>query len=263
MDNNHTNPPPLWELEKIRRDAILIEAASIGEAICDGSITEESFAASLKALKQIPLNPAQAIDIIYIPDDAGEHRQGLERILRRIPDGWGRWISCGPGWYPLIIDLADAIAELLPNYEIHQIKEKYGTLRFYWGTAYREPTCCETFKVCDPRPYEGAISGPFAPKDREPEELRLLEEWFVRYQEHLSAEEHKHVTKTTVETIDRKQTKEIGEKIESLIDAAEKACAKTCERCGSLGGLYKDHGWFTTFCASCAAASGYTLYSGS
>ena len=57
----------------------------------------------------------------------------LTEILERIPVHWGRWISCGPGWYPLVIKTHKMLDYLMPGYEIHQVKEKYGQLRFYWG----------------------------------------------------------------------------------------------------------------------------------
>lgn len=72
-------------------------------------------------------------DTPYLPHDAGEYADDLMDILNRIPEGWGRWISCGPGWYPLLAETNRKMKYLLPNYEIHQVKEKYGTLRFYWG----------------------------------------------------------------------------------------------------------------------------------
>lgn len=197
------------------------------------------------------------LNSVHIPEDAGEHAEGLLRILERIPDGWGRWIGCGPGWYPIIVRLADEIAELLPAYEIHQVKEKYGTLRFYWGAPHREPACCEAFRERDPRPFEGAISGPLAPKDRDPEELRLLEEWFVRYQEHAASEEHRRVNSAEVSVLDRKRAEELGRKIEALIDAAEDVSARTCEYCGALGALHENTGWFATLCPSHAAERGY------
>jgi hypothetical protein len=37
-------------------------------------------------------------DALHIPADAGQHAAALEKILRRIPDGWGRWISHDSGW---------------------------------------------------------------------------------------------------------------------------------------------------------------------
>lgn len=250
-------PEGLSPLDEARIDAVRAEVCALAQAAAAGSLDEESLAASLEALRQIPLDPVRVLDAVHVPDDAGEHREGLERVLRRIPDGWGRWISCGPGWYSIVVRLADEIAELLPEYEIHQVKEKYGTLRFYWGTPHREPVCCESFTLHDPRPSKGAISGPFAPKDRDPEEQRLLEEWFLRSQAHLESQEHKQTREATVAAVDHRRAREIGEKVEALVDAAEEASARTCERCGSPGSLHENAGWLGTLCARCAEVSGY------
>lgn len=259
MEEAQSEPQPLTELEKERLAAVRSEVMAIAEAARSGELTEESLEAGIEALRQIPLDPVRVLDAIHVPDDAGEHRAGLERLLRRIPDGWGRWISCGPGWYPIVVELADAIAELLPEYEIHQVKEKYGTLRFYWGVPYRDLACCTEFHQVDPRPFPGAIIGPFAPKDRDPEESRLLQEWFHRYDAHLASVEHKRVNEAAHAAVDQDRASAIGERIETLIDAAEEVSARTCERCGSPGCLHEDHGWLATLCASCAAASGFQL----
>lgn len=80
------------------------------------------------------------INQIQIPEDAGEFAPDLAAILQRIPDGWGRWISHGKGWYPLIIQLDMIITSLVPSYEIHQVKEKFGTLCFYWGVPASTPS---------------------------------------------------------------------------------------------------------------------------
>lgn len=72
------------------------------------------------------------INSLHVPKDAGENADGLRRILMRIPDGWGRWIGHRKGWYPLVIRLDEALAAVDPNYEIEQVKEKYGALRFYF-----------------------------------------------------------------------------------------------------------------------------------
>ena len=74
-------------------------------------------------------------DSFHIPQDADEYTDGLVAIMMRIPDGWGRWISCDRGWYQIIVDIDRKLAKLDPNYSIHQVKEKFGGLRFYF-----EPT---------------------------------------------------------------------------------------------------------------------------
>jgi hypothetical protein len=55
-------------------------------------------------------------------------------VLRRIPDGWGRWIDCDAGWYAILVDLDAKLSRLDPDYTVLQIKEKFGTLRFYCTT---------------------------------------------------------------------------------------------------------------------------------
>lgn len=74
-------------------------------------------------------------DGFHIPQDAGEYTDGLVAIMMRIPDGWGRWISCDKGWYPIIVDVDRRLSELDPNYVVHQVKEKFGSLCYYF-----EPT---------------------------------------------------------------------------------------------------------------------------
>lgn len=82
-------------------------------------------------------------DTPHVPEDAGEYAADLVDILNRIPIGWGRWISCGPGWYKLLAETNRKMALMFPNYEIHQVKEKFGTLRFYWGIPFEDAAWAE------------------------------------------------------------------------------------------------------------------------
>lgn len=43
---------------------------------------------------------------------------------------WG--LSCGPGWYSLIDELCEKIESVTDGAVAKQVKEKFGTLRFYW-----------------------------------------------------------------------------------------------------------------------------------
>lgn len=61
-----------------------------------------------------------------------EHSEVEAKLVARIPKGWGSYVRCGTGWYELLNDLDSKVAYLAPDYEIHQVKEKYGTLRFYY-----------------------------------------------------------------------------------------------------------------------------------
>lgn len=66
-----------------------------------------------------------------VPGDAGDYAEALRRILARIPERWGRRIDVGAGWYPLIVELDQQLAQTDPGYTVHQVKEKFGSLRYY------------------------------------------------------------------------------------------------------------------------------------
>ena len=59
-------------------------------------------------------------------DDATDPLAGLRR---RLPPGESP--SCGPGWAPLLAAVDAELAQLDPDYAVSQVKEKFGTLRFY------------------------------------------------------------------------------------------------------------------------------------
>lgn len=87
--------------------------------------------AALAQPRQVPLDVHRFLDAMHVPEDAGEYAPDLIRMLTRIPDGWGRWIRCKRGWYPLIIETDRRLAALCPEYELQQVKQKWGTLRYY------------------------------------------------------------------------------------------------------------------------------------
>jgi len=52
--------------------------------------------------------------------------------MEKIPAEWGKWISCDTGWDWILEDLHKKLVYLDFNYRVQQVKEKYGTLRFYY-----------------------------------------------------------------------------------------------------------------------------------
>jgi len=66
-----------------------------------------------------------------IPEDAGEYYDGLKTILSKFNDSYVGYISCDKGWYPLIISCDEELSAVCPDYNILQIKEKFGGLRYY------------------------------------------------------------------------------------------------------------------------------------
>lgn len=59
----------------------------------------------------------------------------LRPVRARFATGWGEWVECERGWWPIIAELDRAIAAIAPDYEVQQIKEKFGGLRYYYGVG--------------------------------------------------------------------------------------------------------------------------------
>ena len=76
----------------------------------------------MTATKGIKMNEQETVD----------KYQQVMKIDDKIPKEWGQWISCDKGWYDIIIELDKQLTYLMPNYYPTQIKEKFGTLRYYW-----------------------------------------------------------------------------------------------------------------------------------
>jgi hypothetical protein len=89
------------------------------------------------------------MDEVRLPAGAEPYADELTEILLRIPPVWGRVVSIGPGWFGLIVELDHQLQMLDHNYSIQQIKEKFGSLRYY----------VEPSDVCqDPQAVQALIS---------------------------------------------------------------------------------------------------------
>lgn len=55
----------------------------------------------------------------------------IEAIKTRINSSYGQYVSVDEGWYQIVVDCDEELAAIDPNYEILQIKEKFGGLRYY------------------------------------------------------------------------------------------------------------------------------------
>ncbi|MCB0930160.1 MAG: hypothetical protein KDB70_20115 [Mycobacterium sp.] len=130
-----SKPEELSEVERARYSAAHAANADLRDALEAGSEDEKLAAAGafMNALQQ--LSPEDTRDKLHVPEDAGPYAEGLRRVMLRIPDGWGRWISCDRGWYPIIVRLDEQLAEIDPDYELHQVKSKYAGLRYYFCTS--------------------------------------------------------------------------------------------------------------------------------
>lgn len=54
-----------------------------------------------------------------------------QKVEDRIPESWGKNVGVPKTWYPYIADLDIKLSALAPEYVVHQVKTKFGSLRFY------------------------------------------------------------------------------------------------------------------------------------
>ena len=59
----------------------------------------------------------------------------LQHIVDRIQPGYSKRIDCSEGWYQLIFDCDSELAAIDPNYKVYQVKQKFGSLRFYFESG--------------------------------------------------------------------------------------------------------------------------------
>ncbi len=126
------------EPDELREEALRAAVRDLAAAALRGDATHEELVAAIEAVSQVPIDTERMVNALHVPSDAGEYEDTLRALLERIPDGWGRWIQCGAGWYPILVRLEERLGEIDPDYRVLQIKEKFGTLRFYLAGRHYE-----------------------------------------------------------------------------------------------------------------------------
>lgn len=243
--NPKREPAELSREMQLRWDALKDSVVELSTAILD----PEGFSAAFAQLRQLGrgLDIAEIINAVHLPDDAGEHADALTRMLARIPDGWGRWIGCSRGWYPLLVELDEQLGMLFPNYEIQQIKEKFGGLRFYWSVNER------VTNPADPEPTAPTLGDETDPEKAtaQNEWERAYEAWDQRLARYLETDEG--VARQAA--FDRR-----SELAAQLVEAAEQRASVTCELCGSPGQICAPGGssWYQALCADCSQVGGHS-----
>ena len=197
------------------------------------------------------------LNSMHIPEDAGNHEEDLRKILSRIPDMWGRWISCDKGWYPLIIELDQKLAEIAPDYTLHQVKEKFGTLRYYTGFPDLTPQCCIDMEKT--QPHEGPIDPKwrkFSKEEWTAGQQYELDKWFYTVRlPHFDSPDH--IEQDEALEPERQRRRELSQKMQEIIREYEDLSAKTCEICGADAELLARKYWYKTLCPTCAEKDGY------
>jgi hypothetical protein len=171
-------------------------------------------------------------------EETNHDAEALAALLNRIPDGWARVASCGPGWHPLLLQLDAQLSELEPAYIVYQIKEKFGGLRFYFGVPEVQPVCCQEFKKDYPCPvpeHKLMLSN---------DDEQALMEWQDRLAEHMSTEEC--VANQEAMATEREEQLETLEKMRSIVNEFEIRSLTICEETGQRGYLMTQNGWYRT-----------------
>ena len=130
--------------------------------------------------------------------------------------------ECREGWKSILIEAVASIEQLGVPWVASQIKEKFGTLRFYADIL---------------EPEESWISEVSKP-DRKMSEFDETVMWFVE--------------KTNAEkTVLYKQ-------FYTIIEDVERKSAHICEECGNSDASLRDLSWIQTLCNSCYDKVGHT-----
>jgi hypothetical protein len=204
----------------------------------------------------------EIINSVHVPEDAGEHEQALLRLLLRIPDGWGRWISCSSGWFALLARAERELADVCPTFAVHQIKEKYGTLRLYVEFDGDDDLPAE-LRAAEPRcPSLGDLAESLGLKDAG-RDGPVGAAWqngyatiFVPAHDGWSARAEAFRESGNGMLAAADQARRAAE-FERLIDAFEKESATVCDRCGRDGVLSCTAAripWYAVRCDECRDA---------
>lgn len=196
--------------------------------------------AALSQFRQIAsqVDHDAVLNATQTPADAGVWAPELAGLLRRIPDGWGRWIECDRGWYPILGRLEQRLSALAAGWQLHQVKEKYGTLRVYMSVSpgpVQDPS--------DPQPeHPGARAADDA-----------KQAWRAAHRAWCERRDAWSATAEGVAAI--AEANALSAAAERIVAEAERAAARTCERCGEPGRMHRTKApspWLKTLCGRCA-----------
>lgn len=168
-------------------------------------------------------------------EDTNEYAEGLAAIKERILPGYWRSIDCDRGWYPLLVALDKELAAIDPDYQVLQVKEKFGGLRYYYGLD-ATLACCDEWEAENPQPP--AAEAP-------------VEEWNA-WGDLLT--KHEETPEHTYAETKRQMSRD---EIKKIVYHYERLSQITCEWCGERGELCLRGSWYKTLCDKCANEGGY------
>jgi hypothetical protein len=204
----------------------------------------------------------EIVNAVHVPEGAGEHEEALRGLLLRIPDGWGRWISCSAGWFALLARAERELADVCPTFTAHQIKEKFGTLRLYLEFDADDDLSTE-LRAAEPRcPSFRDLAECLGMKDAS-RDGPVGDAWqngyetvFVPAHDKWSARVEMFRTSDDGIRAGEDQARRAAE-FERLVERFEEESATICDRCGRDGLLSCTAArfpWYAVRCAECRDA---------
>ena len=74
-----------------------------------------------------------------------------ERLEARFAPGWPRSVAVPEAWLPHLAELDAQLAAVDPDYQLAQVKTKFGGLRYYVEAPFWLP-CCAAWQAAHPLP---------------------------------------------------------------------------------------------------------------
>lgn len=237
-------------------------ADAVGDVVAGATDDDASgFRAAFDQTQHIAagIDADEVINSLHVPDGAGEYEDALRRLLLRIPDGWGRWISCSPGWFELLARAERELTTVCSTFTVHQVKEKFGTLRLD-----------VEFDHDDDLPVHVRAAEPECPSRRELAEILVLtdagdeaavgdawqaayekvfvpahDEWALRVEAIRESEAGRRASEDQA-----RREEDFAQQVQRF----EKESANVCELCGAAGELSHTVArspWYAVRCESC------------
>jgi hypothetical protein len=139
----------------------------------------------------------------------GYTNEPMERIRARFGPGVEAEVSIGSGWWEMLRELDDDLAALEPGYQVVQVQEKMGALRYHlYYPDHTQLMCCGEFAKNHPDDGDPA--------------------WEI----HEKGAEHRMIFATVLRGISATEGRRVM--MEEVIRSYEKRSETTCSTCGSL-----------------------------
>ena len=168
---------------------------------------------------------------------------------------WG--ISTGDGWYAILDDLCKNLTMIKEKYDVatiaDQVKEKYGTLRFYFHTENGPRWTYSDFKLINYIYMNRYCKLPQWLFNIMNKPISILYSYYSDRSQKLDGKVKidRHSLGWTSHGVQVFAGPGVRRSIDEYVNQAENFTCITCEDCGMTGATQNDGGWISTLCESC------------